>query len=68
MYQDRGRIDLREIKYQLMIRPFKLFFKLFIKKQGFRDGMHGFTFSILNVWRHFVIWAIYYERYFRNRL
>lgn len=63
MYRDRGKIGLKEVKYHLMIRPLKIFFKLFIKKQGFRDGMHGFILSILNAWRHFAIWAIYYERY-----
>lgn len=65
MHQEKGKISLDEIKYHLTIKPLKLFFKLYIKKQGFRDGMHGFIFSILNAWRHFVIWAFYYDRYCR---
>jgi hypothetical protein len=46
-----------------MIKPIKLFLKLFIKRQGFRDGMYGFILSILNAWRHFAIWSLYWSRY-----
>ncbi|MBU3911585.1 MAG: glycosyltransferase family 2 protein [Candidatus Omnitrophica bacterium] len=67
MYEDRfGKIGLDEIKYHLKVKPLKLFVKLFFKKQGFRDGVHGFVFSILNAWRHFMIWAIYYSRYYKG--
>jgi len=66
MYQDRGRIDLDEINYQLRRKPLKLFFKIYIKRMGFRDGMHGFILSILNAWRHYIIWAIYWEKYYKN--
>ena len=66
MYQEKGKLDIEEIKYHLTTRPLKLFFKLYIKKQGFRDGMHGFIFSILNAWRHYIIWAIYWEKYYKN--
>ncbi|MFC1624666.1 glycosyltransferase family 2 protein [Candidatus Omnitrophota bacterium] len=66
MHEDRGKsIELREIKYHLSVRPLKLFFKIFVKRQGFRDGMYGFVLSILNAWRHFVIWAFYYDRYYK---
>lgn len=63
MHEEQGVIDLDKIKYNLTVRPLKLFFKLYIKKQGFRDGMHGFIFSILNAWRHFTRWAIYWNKY-----
>lgn len=67
MYQDRGKIDIKEINYHLKIRPLKLFFKIYVKRMGFRDGMHGFILSILNAWRHYVIWAIYWEKYYKPR-
>jgi len=63
MHEEEGIIGLDKIKYNLIIRPLKLFFKIYIKKQGFRDGMHGFIFSVLNAWRYFARWAIYYNRY-----
>ncbi|MFH1782715.1 MAG: glycosyltransferase family 2 protein [Candidatus Omnitrophota bacterium] len=69
MHEDRGdKITLKEIKYHLYFRPLKLFFKLYIRKQGFRDGMHGFIFSILNAWRHFAIWGVYYGRYHKGKI
>lgn len=64
MYEDNaGKISGEEVKYHLTHKPLKLFFKLFFRKQGFRDGMHGFILSILNAWRHFAIWSIYWEKY-----
>ena len=66
MYQDRGKIDLKEINYHLKRRPLKLFFKIYVKRMGFLDGMHGFILSFLNAWRHYVIWAIYWEKYYKN--
>lgn len=66
MYEDRGRISIKEITHHLKVKPIKLFFKIYIKKQGFRDGMHGFILALLNSWRHYAIWAIYWERYCKN--
>jgi len=67
MHEDMAdKISLEEIRYHLKIKPIKLFLKLFFKKQGFRDGMHGFILSILNAWRHFAIWSIYWERYYNK--
>ncbi|MFH1479057.1 MAG: glycosyltransferase family 2 protein [Candidatus Omnitrophota bacterium] len=66
LHKERGRIELKEIKYHIMVKPIKLFIKLFIRKQGFRDGMHGFIFSILNAWRHLAIWAIYFSKYYKE--
>lgn len=66
LHEERRKIDLKEVKYHITVRPIKLFFKLFIKKQGFRDGMHGFIFSILNAWRHFAIWSIYWNKYHKG--
>lgn len=66
LYQERGKVDLKEVKYHIILKPMKLFCKLFIKKQGFKDGMHGFIFSILNAWRHFAIWSIYWNRYYKE--
>ncbi len=63
IFHDKGKVSLEEIRYHMAVKPIKLFLKLFIKKQGFRDGMHGFIFSILNAWRHFAIWSVYWDKY-----
>lgn len=45
----RGNIPLKEIKYRLTWKALKLFWKLYVKKQGYRDGMYGLIWSIINV-------------------
>ena len=61
MYEDKGKSFKKKVKYNLTIRPLKLFWKIYIKKRGFRDGMHGLLFSVLNSWIHFLRWAKYWE-------
>lgn len=55
----KGRLD--KAKYNMTWKPVKLFFKTYIKKKGYKDGMLGLLFSILFSWRHFLIWAKYWE-------
>lgn len=43
------------------VRPVKLWWKLYVKKQGFREGVYGLSFSILFAWVHFLKWAKYWE-------
>lgn len=68
LHEERGKIPIKEVKRHIFTRPAKLFLKLYIKKQGFRDGMHGFIFSILNAWRHFAIWSLYWNKYHKGGL
>jgi len=57
----RGKIPLKEVRYHLTRRPLKVFWKSYIKKQGWRDGSHGFILGILYAWVHFITWAKYWE-------
>jgi len=68
MDEKKGKIGLGEIKQHLFVKPLKIFFKLYVKKQGFRDGMHGFIFSILNAWKHFARWSIYWGKYHKEEI
>lgn len=56
-----GTFPPRELRYQIMVKPAKLFWKLYVKKQGFRDGMHGLIFSGLYSFVHFLKWAKVWE-------
>ncbi len=51
----------REIRYQATVRPLKLFWKLYVKKQGFREGRLGFLFCVLYCYVHFLKWAKCWE-------
>ncbi len=43
------------------VRPGALFFKLYIVKQGFRDGFQGFLFCLFSAWYVLVKYAKYNE-------
>jgi hypothetical protein len=43
--------------YDIIVRPPFLFFKMFILRRGFLDGMHGFILSILSANYVFVKYA-----------
>ena len=57
----QGVLDLKVIMYNLKIKPLKRFWKFYVKKQGFREGIYGFIFSVLFAWVHFLNWAKYWE-------
>ena len=61
MREERGILPIRTIVYQAALRPPKLFWKFYIKKRGYRDGWHGFAFSILFAFAHFMLWVKYWE-------
>ncbi|MBI4313199.1 MAG: glycosyltransferase family 2 protein [Candidatus Omnitrophica bacterium] len=61
LYDLHGPASEKEFRKQIMIKPLKLFWKMYVKKQGFRDGMHGLIFSGLFSFVHFMKWAKYWE-------
>lgn len=61
MLETQGPPTARAVRYQTRVRPLKLFWKFYVKKQGFRDGWQGFVFSLLFAFMHFVLWARYWE-------
>ncbi len=61
MYEQNKKEKLNKLKYNLKLRPIKLFWKIYIKKGGFKEGMIGFIFSVLGSWNHFLKWLKYYE-------
>ncbi len=62
MLQKEGVLNSKVIRYNLALRPLKLFWKMYVKKMGFREGIYGFVFSILYAWVHFIKWAKYWEK------
>ena len=61
MYEKSKDTRLNEVRYNLTIRPLKLFFKNYYKKKGHKDGVVGLIFCILFSWIHFLRWAKYWE-------
>ncbi|MFC1631543.1 glycosyltransferase family 2 protein [Candidatus Omnitrophota bacterium] len=61
MLRERGQLTEKEIRYQMSIKPVKVFFKTYIKKKGFRDGTHGLFYCAYNAYLHAIKWAKYWE-------
>lgn len=61
LYEKSGRISEKKLRKELTSAPVKLFFKIYIKRKGFKDGLHGLVFAMLSAWRRFLIYAKYWE-------
>ena len=59
--EEKGVLPTAEIRTNITRKPLKRFFKFYLKKRGFLDGMHGFVFSVLFAWVHFINWVKYWE-------
>ena len=57
----QGVVSKKTIMYNLKIKPFKRFWKFYVKKKGFLEGRYGLIFSVLFAWVHFINWAKYWE-------
>ena len=61
MFEERGRLPGRTVWYQAVVRPVKLFWKFYVKKEGRRDGWVGLVFSALFAFTHSLLWMKYWE-------
>ena len=61
LLQRPDRPDEGMIARQLRRRPRKVWWKLYVKKQGWREGMWGLVFSVLFAWVELMIWAKCWE-------
>ncbi|MCX5667114.1 MAG: glycosyltransferase [Candidatus Omnitrophica bacterium] len=52
----------KKIKYNLKVKPAKLFRKIYFNKKGYKEGLHGLIFAILSSYVHFLKWAKVWER------
>jgi glycosyltransferase involved in cell wall biosynthesis len=59
--EEQPRLPRRTIAYQLLWRPVKIFWKSYVKRAGWRDGMHGLVFGLWGSWAHWLRWAKYWE-------
>ena len=60
-FEQCGILPEKELHFQLKRKPLKRFFKFYVKKRGFLDGVHGLVFSVLFAWVHFLNWVKYWE-------
>lgn len=61
LFKREGILPDKFVKYNIRIKPLKIFWKTYIKKKGYKDGMYGLIWCILLAFRHIMIWAKYWE-------
>lgn len=61
MFEKYGSAKSGEVRYNLTWKPLKMFFKSYIKKKGYKDGLPGLIFCILFSFINFLKWAKYWE-------
>lgn len=59
-------ISWNEIKYRLTWKSLKLFWKLYIRKKGYKDGMHGLAWCVLNVIGPQMKWLKIWEKKYKE--
>ncbi len=66
---EKGVVFWSEIKYRLVWKFIKHFWKLYVRKRGYRDGMHGFIWCVLNTLEPQIMWLKIWEQAVKtNRL
>ncbi|MBI4041341.1 MAG: glycosyltransferase family 2 protein [Deltaproteobacteria bacterium] len=61
IFETKGVLPRKMIRRQLLYKPFKMSWKLYVTKKGYRDGFHGLLFSLLYGFEHFLKWVKYWE-------
>lgn len=59
--EKNGKLSEREIRSNMMGKSLKLFWKSYVKKQGYRGGMHSLIFAVLFAFINFLKWSKYWE-------
>jgi glycosyltransferase involved in cell wall biosynthesis len=60
--QTQASISAKEIRYRLTWKSLKLFWKMYVKKRGFKDGMAGLVWCICNVIGPQIKWVKIWEK------
>ena len=56
-----GRMEEPAIRHRLIRKPWKTFWKTYVKKQALREGLHGLVFSLFFAGVELMKWAKYWE-------
>jgi len=66
LLETEGVLNEKAIRKGLVNRSFKVFWKSYVKKQGYKEGVYGLIFAILFALINFLKWAKYWELVKKN--
>jgi glycosyltransferase involved in cell wall biosynthesis len=58
----RGVISEKELRRHLVIKPLKFFWKTYVRKKAYKEGLYGLVFAIYFSFYDFLRWAKYWQR------
>ncbi len=61
IFNKEGVLTDRNIRKGMIARSLKIFWKSYVKKQGYKEGIYGLVFAILFAFINFLKWAKYWE-------
>jgi len=61
LFGKEGSMDEKKIRSGMLGRSFKIFWKSYVKKQGYKEGLYGLVFAILFAFINFLKWAKYWH-------
>ena len=61
MFKEKGALSDKEIRKNMIGKTLKIFWKSYVKKQGYKEGLYGLVFAILFAFINFMKWAKYWE-------
>ncbi|MDD5438889.1 MAG: glycosyltransferase family 2 protein [Candidatus Omnitrophica bacterium] len=56
-----GPAGARAVKKNAVGKSLKIFWKIYVKKRGYKEGMYGFIFAVLFAFTNFLVWVKYWE-------
>ncbi len=59
--KNEGVLPVARVKKEMIGKTFKVFWKSYVKKQGYKEGMYGLVFGALFAIINFLKWAKYWE-------
>lgn len=60
--EENKNISVKEIKKNMIGRTVKIFWKMYVKKKGYKEGAHGLVFAVLFALTNFLTWAKVWEK------
>lgn len=61
MFKEKGALPDKEIRKNMIGKSIKIFWKSYVKKQGYKEGTYGLVFAILFAFINFMKWAKYWD-------
>ena len=61
LLEREGRLPVWQVSWRMVHRPWKTFWKSYVKKQGFREGSIGLQFSVIDAWIQWLKWRKYFQ-------